>query len=217
MPKALAVKTFLSLLGQEARRAHAATALNVLLGLVCLVLAIALGIRSLASPITPYIVRVDSLGRVAAAGPAEAYKDLDDVVIAAELRRFLNSFRTVTNDPIIQKKSFEQTYAYIANGSEAYRAVSAELRLNDPRDLSSKFTRTTQDETVLRMTGTTNTYRLRWTEQTVPLGGEPLLRAWEAFATIEINPPRELAALSNNPLGLFIKAFTFTPLAGDKK
>ncbi len=209
------MKAFLTLVGKEARRANAAIALNIVLSLVVLVLAGALAVRSLASPITPYIVRVDSLGRVAAAGPAEAYQDLDDIVVSAELRRFLSSFRTVTNDPVIQKKAFEQTFGYVASGSEAYRAVSAQLRLNDPRALSATLTRSTQDETVLRVTGTPNTYRLRWTEQTVPLGGEPTLRAWEAFATIEINPPRELAALSNNPLGLFIKAFTFSPLAGD--
>ena len=72
---------------------------------------------SMKAKTVPYVVAVDSLGRVLAAGPADQASQADDRLKRAALFQWVSDLRSVTTDGVAQRKAIDRVYAMIANGS----------------------------------------------------------------------------------------------------
>jgi type IV secretion system protein VirB5 len=86
---------------------------------------------SMKAKTVPYVVAVDSLGRLLAAGPAERASQADDRLKRAALFQWVSDLRSVTTDGVAQRKAIDRVYAMIANGSPAQVEIGEFFR-NDP-------------------------------------------------------------------------------------
>src|SRR5262245_3521753 len=87
---------------------------------------------SMKSKIVPYVVAVDNLGRVLAAGPADETSRADDRLKRAALFQWVSDLRSVTTDGIAQRKAIDRVYAMIASGSPAQIEIGAFYRSDPP-------------------------------------------------------------------------------------
>ena len=89
------------------------------------------------SHIVPFVVAMDSLGRTAAAGPAEETSPADDrLKTAALFFNWVEDLRTVTTDGIAQRKAIDRVYAHIASGGQAQAFISEFYRADPPQEES---------------------------------------------------------------------------------
>src|SRR5512132_4295128 len=95
-------------------RLAAVLALAVALVATCGLIAL-----SMKAKVIPYVVAIDNLGRVLAAGPADQASRADDRLKRAALFQWVSDLRTVTSDGVAQRKAIDRVYSMIASGSPA--------------------------------------------------------------------------------------------------
>lgn len=159
----------------------------------------------------PYIVQVDKLGKSVAGGPAYRASPVDPKVIKYGLAEFVTNFRTVYPDPDIQKDYVFKTYRYLASNFPAYTAVSKFYKEHSPFERAAKERVAVTIKSVLQMSK--DTWQVDWTEEVSNERG--IVRAkndYRGLATIEIIPPKSEAEILKNPVGLYIKEFTWSKL-----
>jgi len=199
----------------------------VALGLLVVNAFLAISYQRLASTArwTPYIVRVDQLGQVAYAGPAEKTDASDPQLVVYQLSQFVRNVRSLSSDPAAQMEFIHRAYAFLAKNGATY--VNAEFSApgNDPRVLGRSSSRSVVINNVLKVPNS-STWRVRWTETTTPLqgGGVTTRTAWEAYLKVEVVPPErpktdaDWSKLFENPLGLYVVDINWAPIAtGDAK
>lgn len=168
------------------------------------------------SRLVPYVVQVDRLGQVVGAGAAEPMRAPDERLIAAELARFLRSIRTVLPSAAQAAQAEMLRHGYAFAGPEAASFLNQYFARpdNDPRVLGSRLTRQVEVTSVLRVPRS-DVWTLRWREADTPLqaGVPPQTTAWEAYATVRVVPPATTEGIEENPLGLYVTAITWTPVA----
>jgi type IV secretion system protein VirB5 len=158
---------------------------------------------SMRSKTVPFVVAVDSVGRVVASGPAEQAPRIDDRMKRAAMFQWVQDLRLVTTDPIAQRKSIDRVYAMIASGSAAQTFVSDYYRNDPPFARAQKETVDVQVRTVIPTSEVT--YEVEWTETTRDLSGDVLgTQNWKGAFTIAINPPSDERLARVNPLGLYV-------------
>ena len=73
-----------------------------------------------------------------------------------------------------------------------------------------KKTVLTKINTILPISGSENSWQIRWTEETYTLGSNKKNVAnMSAIVTIAIKAPKDEATLTINPLGIYIKDFSW--------
>jgi type IV secretion system protein TrbF len=151
----------------------------------------------------PYIVAVDSLGRVVSSGAVERSTPVDRRMKTAELTRWIQDLRGVTNDGLAQRGAIDRVYAMIGSGTAAQTLVTEFYRANQPFERANKETVQVDVNTVLPTTE--HTYEVDWTETARDLGGGVISVArWKAVLTVAVNPPSDETVLQVNPFGLFV-------------
>jgi type IV secretion system protein VirB5 len=151
----------------------------------------------------PYVVAVDSLGRVVASGAVERSSPVDQRMKATALSRWIQDLRAVTSDGLAQRRAIDRVYAMIGSGTEAQTLVSEFYRINQPFDRANKETVQVDVNTVLPTTE--QTYEVDWTETgRDPSGGVVSVGRWKAILTIAVNPPTDENVLQLNPFGIFV-------------
>jgi type IV secretion system protein TrbF len=85
------------------------------------------------SRIVPFVVAIDNLGRPVASGAADQASMADDRLKRASILNWVANVRTVTTDGIAQRKTIDQVYAQIANGSHAQAFISDFYRGDPPQ------------------------------------------------------------------------------------
>ena len=151
----------------------------------------------------PYVVAVDSLGRVVASGAVERSSPVDQRMKATALSRWIQDLRAVTSDGLAQRRAIDRVYAMIGSGTEAQTLVSEFYRTNQPFDRANKETVQVDVNTVLPTTE--QTYEVDWTETARdPSGGVVSVGRWKAILTIAVNPPTDENVLQLNPFGIFV-------------
>src|SRR5215472_3108368 len=88
----------------------------------------------------PYVVAVDSLGRVVASGAVERSSPVDQRMKATALSGWIQDLRGVTSDGLAQRRAIDRVYAMIGSGTEAQTLVTEFYRANQPFDLANKET-----------------------------------------------------------------------------
>jgi type IV secretory pathway TrbF-like protein len=163
------------------------------------------------SRITPYVVEVDRLGRAVAFGPAEQIRPTDNRIVIAELSRFVSNVRTVYTDLVAERDALLRAYAYTTAETAAY--LDSFFRDHDPRVVATTLSRHVEIDSVLQIPKT-STWRVQWTEIDTPRAAGAIVRsAWEGYFTVALRAPKTADAVQSNPIGLWIRAITWTRMA----
>lgn len=179
-------------------RLAAVLALAVALVATCGLVAV-----SMKATVVPYVVAMDGLGRVLAAGPADQTSRADDRLKRAALFQWVSDLRTVTTDGIAQRKAIDRVYAMIANGSPA-QVELGEFYRNDPPYQRAQ-TKTVEVDVKAVFAASDRTYQVEWTEKTRSLAGQvESEERWKGAFTIAVNPPRDERLIRINPLGIYV-------------
>jgi type IV secretion system protein TrbF len=158
------------------------------------------------SRVVPYVVKVDRLGEAVAVARADAAAQPDEVIIKAQLARWLTAVRSVYVDAAAQRTLITEAYAMINRLGTAYGALNDHMRVHDPFERAKTETVAVQVESVLPIAGTS--WRVEWREEVRGRdGGRVASTQYQASVSMSFNPPTDEAALRLNPTGLYINSF----------
>jgi type IV secretory pathway TrbF-like protein len=153
--------------------------------------------------IAPYVVAVDSLGRVAAAGAIDGSTPVDEHMKQAAVMQWVQELRGVTSDGQAERAAIDHVYALIGSQSAAQTIVTDYFRANQPFDRGSRETVQVQVNTILP--NSPHSYEVDWTETQRTLDGKPISSdRWRGIFTVAINPPTDEAVLAVNPFGIYL-------------
>jgi type IV secretory pathway TrbF-like protein len=184
----------------RARNWRLATVLALALALTATCGLIALSLRA---KVVPYVVAVDNLGRVLAAGPVDQASRADDRLKRAALFQWVSDLRTVTTDGIAQRKGIDRVYSMIASGSAAQVEIGDFYRSDPPYQQAQ--TKTVEVDVKAVFAASDKTYQVEWTEIVRTLSGQVESEEhWKGSFTIAVNPPTDERLIRVNPLGIYV-------------
>jgi len=179
-------------------RLTALLALAVALVAICGVIAL-----SMRAKVIPYVVAIDNLGRVLAAGPAEQASRADDRLKRAALFQWVSDLRTVTTDGVAQRKAIDRVYSMVANGSPAQVEIGDFYRSDPPYQRAQ--TKTVEVDVKAVFAVSDRTYQVEWTETVRGLSGQVESEdRWKGSYTIAVSPPTDERLIRMNPLGIYV-------------
>ena len=153
--------------------------------------------------IAPYVVAVDSLGRVAAAGAADRNSPIDERMKQAAVTQWVQDMRGVTSDGLAERAAIDHVYAMIGSQSAAQTIVTDYFRANQPFERGSR--ETVQVEVNAILPNSPHSYEVDWTETQRTLDGKPISSdKWRGIFTVAINPSTDEAVLRVNPFGIYV-------------
>ena len=189
--------------GDLISRARNWRAAAFLLGVIALASVAGVVVIAKQARVVPYVVAVDSLGRVASVGAAEKASVADDRMKRAAIYQWVSNWRLVTIDGIEQRKAIDRVYAMIGSGTPA-QLIVGEFYSKDPPQTRSQ-TATVDVEVKAVFATSDKTYEVEWAEVTRNLAGQ--IRSeerWKGSLTIVVNPPTEERLIRINPLGVYV-------------
>jgi type IV secretory pathway TrbF-like protein len=170
---------------------------------VALVATSGLIVLSTKAKIIPYVVAIDNLGRVLAAGPADQASRADDRLKRAALFQWVSDLRTVTTDGVAQRKAIDRVYSMIASGSPAQVEIGEFYRSDPPYQRAQ--TKTVDVDVKAVFAASDMTYQVEWTEVIRGLSGQvESEERWKGSFTIAVNPPTDEKLIRVNPLGIYV-------------
>jgi type IV secretion system protein TrbF len=127
------------------------------------------------------------------------------------LAHFVNLIRGLPLDPVVAKKNWLEAYNFLsARGAER---LSAYFRQNNPVELLGKKTVTITITTVNPISD--KSFAIEWSENTVNLNGQNEgQKNYSGVFTIVIKQPTTQREILQNPLGILIVDFSFSPRTG---
>ncbi len=157
------------------------------------------------SHIVPYVVAIDSLGKVVAQGPVLETPIQNDAVVKAGINDFVINLRQVVADRNAESRSIDRVYSMLAQGSQAERYLNTYFHEHSPYDRATNETVSVEVGTILPVSSTT--YEVTWAEKVYTHQGEPVSdesHNWKGSFTFAITPPKDEQISRYNPLGVFI-------------
>ena len=193
-----------------------------LLGILSLMIALA-GVGGIIyigsqSRFVPYVVEVDKLGQAAAVAPAQLAAAVDPRVVHASVASFISDARLVTPDIALQRKAVFRLYSML-NANDPATAKANEW-LNGTAE-SSPFTRAVKETVSIEMLSvipqTPDTWQVDWMEtardrQGVMLDKPFRMRALVTVYTVPATPQTTEEQVRNNPLGIYVRDFSWSTL-----
>jgi type IV secretory pathway TrbF-like protein len=188
----------------EQWRAAAVLALLVALTEAIVIIGVATRPRTV-----PYVVAVDSLGRVAAAGAIDRTSSMDDRMKQAVITQWVQDMRGVTSDGLAERAAIDHVYAMIGSQSAAQTIVTDYFRANQPFERGSR--ETVQVEVNAILPNSPHSFEVDWTETQRTLDGKPISSdKWRGIFTLAINPSTDEAVLRVNPFGIYVMDITWS-------
>lgn len=170
---------------------------------VALVATCGLIVLSTKAKVIPYVVAIDNLGRVLAAGPADQASRADDRLKRAALFQWVSDLRTVTTDGVAQRKAIDRVYSMIASGSPAQVEIGEFYRSDPPYQRAQ--TKTVDVDVKAVFAASDKTYQVEWTETIRGLSGQVESEdRWKGSFTIAVSPPTDEKLIRVNPLGIYV-------------
>jgi type IV secretion system protein TrbF len=158
---------------------------------------------SLRSKVVPYIVAVDNGGRVVSQGVATEASIADDRLIRAALFDWIQNYRMVSSDAVVERMAIDKVYAMIGNGSPAAVKVTEDYKTSSP--ISRSQTQVVSVEVHTVFATSPKSYEVDWTEKTMGLDGAVLgTQNFKSAITIAVHPPQDEALARVNPLGIYV-------------
>lgn len=163
----------------------------------------------------PYVLERDRAGNVASVQPSKP-GTMDDrtwnLVKIQALKKFLDSWRTVTNDRTAQANDWDRAFLYIADGSAAKTALAQWFEHNNPMQRADKGQLVSVQFKTFDVEGA-HTFGLWWDETTTTLQGQAVTKqSWRARVAYELHIPQSEMARAENPLGLLITELSWEPV-----
>jgi len=187
-------------------RTTAILALLVALGEAIVIIGVATRPR-----IAPFVVAVDSLGRVAAAVAADRNSPVDERMKQAAITQWVQDMRGVTSDGLAERAAIDHVYAMIGSQSAAQTIVTDYFRANQPFERGSR--ETVQVEVNAILPNSPHSYEVDWTETQRSLDGKPISSdKWKGIFTVAINPSTDEAVLRVNPFGIYIMDISWSKI-----
>jgi type IV secretory pathway TrbF-like protein len=177
-------------------------------GFTCLTLVFGLIYQSSKATVTPYVVHVNSDGVVQALGLAQQNHYVPQ---EAEIKFFLGQLitktRTLPADPVVAKKNWVDVYAFLRES-----AAQKMTEFMTGSDMAGRIGKETIEVNVTVIVPLSkNSYQIRWQEKNYNLqGAQQEVTKMTGLFTIELAPPKDEKALAVNPLGIFVKDFSWS-------
>lgn len=187
----------------------------IILSLCLLVTISGLIYQSSKSTVTPYVIEVDSTsGMARAVGPASASNYTPK---EAEVKYFLSQFiqnsRSVPLDPIMYKQNWNKAYMFMRQSA----ATKMNQYMQNENQISLLGRETVQPNVLVIVPMTNSTYQIRWTEENFSIGGgQKSVTNMTGVFTIEFGQPKDERELLINPLGMYIKDFSYSKENGTR-
>lgn len=164
--------------------------------------------QSSKSSVTPYVIEVNPDGTAKAIGPA---RDAAYIPSEAQIKYFLSQIvlksRTVPLDPVVAKQNWLSVYAFLR--PPAAQKMNALLQQDNPMMKIGKQTAQVEVNVIVPMSN--NTYQIRWQESVFgPEGALKESYKMTGLFTIDFTPPKTEKDLFVNPLGLYVKDFSWS-------
>lgn len=166
----------------------------------------------------PFYVGIDpATGMAKAIGSATEYKYTPK---EAEEKYFLSDFikkvRTIPLDPVVYRRNRDEAQYFLTTNA----ANKMNQMLQQENFLAHMGERTVQPNilVVQPMTGTKNTYQVRWVEDIYSLSGTDRRSVYmSGIFSFELSPPKDERTLNANPLGIYITDFSWAKESEQKK
>jgi type IV secretion system protein VirB5 len=160
----------------------------------------------------PYIVEVDNLGKIGAVARADAASSTPKRLIQASVASCIVDWRTVTADVELQRKMIERLTFFMAGNAKG--VLREWYEANNPFEIA-KNKLVHVEIKGLPLPVSPDSYRVEWVETVRSHAGALLdSHAYEATATVQINPPTVDAVLLRNPGGVYITALSAGKVVG---
>jgi len=164
--------------------------------------------------VVPYIVQVDEHGYVSDLIPVEPPLTIEQRLIIDTIRRYIWSLTTVFLDREAQSHLIRFVHNFSAISAQARYVEHYEA--NNPRDaMKTRISNHTVVNSVLPLSSTSeNTWLAEWTEYAVQEGRIISTKYYRGNFTTAVNTPNTMAAILENPLGIYITNFNFSEIVG---
>ena len=165
--------------------------------------------------VIPYIVQIDRHGYAVAIKSAQEGAAVDQRVVIATIGRIMMDMRTVIQDTRAQKRLIDSVYACIARDSPAEVKISTFYKDNNPYAFvkEKKLAKQVQIRSVAAFDGGAGkgtSWLVLWSEEITDGGRIVEVNQWRAIVQIAVSPVKELSAVLQNPLGIYITDITMT-------
>ncbi len=181
---------------------------SIIEGIAIVILAGGFVAVSLQHRVVPYTVEFNEHSEVARVHRSDVMPPPNSNQIKASLRSWIIGARTVYGDLRAQETMLKGTYDMTLPGSAAYKSLNATYEENNPYARSQKELVEVAVNSVMRITD--DTWRIEWTETTKAVSGQVMERKhWQGPFTVVIVPPAEEAQILVNPLGVYVKEFSW--------
>jgi type IV secretory pathway TrbF-like protein len=176
---------------------------SIVLGIV---LAYGLIYQSTKSKIIPYMVRVNADGSAQANGAIPDRYLPQQTEIKYFLSQFIQRVRTIPTDPVVFKQNWLSAYSFLR--PVAAMKMTGIVNQENPASLIGNETREINLTSILPITN--NSYQIRWKETSYVADGSQKEQAnMSGIFTFEVSMPSDEKVLNVNPLGLYIKDFSW--------
>ena len=174
---------------------------------LAVILAAGLVFQSAKSTVIPYVVQVNSDGIVQAIGPAQRTNfNPGKPVIEYFIVQFVTKVRSLPLDPVVAKNQWLSAYDFLRKG--------AANTLNEIAVREKPFSKIGLETVSVRVKSVVSlskdSYQVRWEETGFSKEGVSTgVKGMTGIFNIEVVPPTDEKKLRANPLGLFIRQFSW--------
>lgn len=157
--------------------------------------------------VQPFVVEVDKLGEAVAVRPADKAQTPDERIIRFQMANFITNTRSVTPDPIVQKRWLDGVYAVASPAAASF--LNDYYKKNDP--FNTARTSMVAVDIISALPLSKNTWQVQWSETRRGLNGlvEGTSR-WQAVLTINVFPPTTPQQVVTNPTGVVVDQISWT-------
>jgi len=162
--------------------------------------------------VVPFIVDTKVHAEPWKVPPASGATRPNENHLKAALRQWLIGARTVYTDATAQQTIINNTYAMTLPRSAAYQKLAEYHRDNNP------YQRPYGKDEVVEITvrsvvaASDNSWQVEWTETVRRRDGAlPRAQDWQGIFTVTIAPPKTPQQVMDNPLGIYVHQFSWTP------
>lgn len=174
------------------------------------------------SKFIPYVVQIDRIGQNVAVSRADRAAPVDNRVLHATIASFITDARMVTPDATVQRNAVFRVYALLSANDPS--TVKMNEWLNGSEE-SSPFKRAAKETVSVEITSvlpqSTETWQVDWSESVRDRQGIPKSTyRMRALLTVYTVPPTSQTSeeqIRRNPLGIYIKDFSWSRQIGDPR
>ena len=192
-------------------RVQAASWRKACFGLIGITMLSVVGLiyQSAKASVIPYLVEVESTGRVRLVGKVTTQDwSLSESAKRRELEHWLRNLRAISSDQQILKERLTSVRTHATQAANLQ--LDRYFEQNNPFGVKDR-TRTVHIEAVHQIPGSTQAYRVEWKEENFDEHGAALgVKRFVGEFHLSILPPTDDVMLEANPLGVYIAFFDLT-------